>query len=377
MAGLFSNPANWELVDTLQGQEGGINPVKAAIKYTSPGAYVGDVVKDNFTGVLGTNTTSPSAVEGAMSYNPDGTVSKYINGQWVVQRESANTPQDESASTSGTSGSTPSYSSEDLAYLDNQMGLLRGMYNNIDVSRQQGEAALEDSYNKEVSGANLSRGRAIEDLNTKETDTGRQKDQAIGKVDTYARTLADSVRRRLGIASGSDSSAYQIAAPGAVARDASGKRTGVLEDYGVNFRNLDTTKKRAGEDYDGLLKELEAQRNQRKSSLYGDLEGQKQQLDSQMGSLAGERAKLLGGGYGAQRVAQQPYLDQYNQRQGTINSLFDQYRTPYSVKAVEVKAPTLRDYMVDRTKIAGSTQAQDQYAPYNNYLKKDEEEATY
>jgi hypothetical protein len=356
------NPANWAITDTLQGQEGGYtldnnwlgqfgnssssltNSNSNSVDFSNP---------TGFTGVLGTNSNNQTG--GVSGANTGGTDQSAVTG----------------GSTSGGSGGA-GYNSEDLAFIDSQIGYLQSLANDITTKYNQGKQGVESSYNKNYSEATQQRGRSLEDLKLKEEDTARGKDRAIGQVNTYARTLGDSVRRKLGMASGSDSSAYQVAAPGAIARDASGKRTGVLEDYGTNFRNLDLTKKRAETDYKSLLDSLTEQRNQKLYGLETGIADQRDQLAMQEANFVGERQKLLGGGYNRVRMAQQPYLDQINSRKASINDLFTKYNPTYDKKEVVVNAPSLRDYMVDRTQISGGGQVEDQYAPYQ--LKKKNEE---
>jgi hypothetical protein len=316
---------------------------------------------------------NPSTNEGAMYYAADGSLQTFQNGEWVTIRSVLG--DDTTTASSRTSGaSTPAYDPNDLAFVDSQLGLLRGMYADADTSYNQGLTGIENAYNKEYSDTNFERGRAVSDLDMKTQDTERGKDQALGQVDTYARTLADSVRRPLGMASGSDSSAYKIAAPGAVARDASGKREGVLEDYGTNFRNLDITKKRAKEDYDKVLTSLGDQKQAKRLGLEQGIIDQRNQISQQEANLVGERQKLLGGTYQQSRMAQQPLIDQINTRKASLTDLFNKYTPTYQKQNVVVNTPTLRDYMVDQTKVSGGNTAQEQYAPDNLPLNKEDEE---
>lgn len=221
----------------------------------------------------------------------------------------------------------------------------------ISTTRDQGLQGIGDDYNREVSGANSQRGRAMEDFNTKETDTTLAKDRALGQVNTNARTLADRVRRIIGQASGSGSSAYQFEAPNAIARDASKNRTGVVEDFGANFRDLDTSKKRAESDFEELLRSIDEQKNTRERDFRAALLEKEQGALQEVGDTAG-----------------------VNERQAQLDGLFNQYRTPYSVKPVEVKTPNLRDYTVDRSAItANNTQGQDPYSPFQSIRKKFED----
>ena len=269
-----------------------------------------------------------------------------------------------------------SYDPAAVAYYDAQRGNLERQLGRADTALSQGLTNLTNSYNSEVSKANTQRSRALEDYGIQRDDTGRAKDTALDKVNTNARTLADSLRRRIGLASGSGSSAYQIAAPGAVAREASANRTGVLENFGENYRALDLAERRAKEDFASLLDDLLRQKQSRELGLRQGIEGQKNDISSQLAQLAGQKAQATGGGYAATVAAMQPYLDQIAARESTIDSLFKQFTTPYSVKAINVQKPELRDYLVDRAAINANNEsgAQDPYAPYGNLLKREDEQ---
>lgn len=280
-----------------------------------------------------------------------------------------------SGSASG-GGAASTYDPADLAYLQDQRSRLQNQLSSSNTALNNGLTQLGDSYNKEVSGANTKRSQTLEDFAVKKEDTTRGKDQALGKVDTNARTLAESVRRRLGMASGSNSSAYQLAAPNAVARDATKNRTGVLENYGQNFRDLGTAEDRAKSEYDSLLQDLEAQRKTRESDFRASILGQQNNISNSLAEVARQEALLRGGGYNQVKSAMAPYVGEIDSRQAQIDNLFNQFRTPFSVKAVDVKAPTLRDYTVDRAAIsANGTQGESQYSPYLQFLKKQDEQS--
>lgn len=219
-------------------------------------------------------------------------------------------------------------------------------------------------------------GRALENFGIQREDTIRGKDRAIDRVDTNARVLSDSLRRRLGMASGSDSSAYQITAPGAVARDASANRTGVVESFGQNFRDLGVAEDRAKTDFEQLLEELAAQRRTAESGLRGGILETQNQIETQLADAARQRALAQGGGYTQARAASRPFETNISQRESAIDNLFNQFRNPYQMREVKVNTPQLRDYTVDRAAINSNQQtgAQDPYAPYRPAQAEEEEQ---
>lgn len=272
-------------------------------------------------------------------------------------------------------GLSNGYSAADLAYFDDQIAQLQAQKDRISTGLTQGLTNLEDSYNRNVSDQNQKRSRALEDFGVQREDTIRGKDSALDKVNTNARVLADSLRRRLGMASGADSSAYQIAAPGAVARQASGERTDVLGSYGQNERNLATAEGRAKTDFEQLLNDLSAQRRTAESGLRSGILQQQNQVDASLADAARQRSSALGGGYSAARSASAPYQQGIADRNTQIDALFNQFRNPYSINEVKVDTPQLSNYLVDRAAVNANQQSgrQDPTAPYGPQLKNEDE----
>ena len=274
----------------------------------------------------------------------------------------------------GGGGSSPSYSREDLAYIDGQLAALNNQYGRLDTTERNSLDAVEQRYNQQLGETNQARGRAIEDFNTKfqVSDQGRQK--SLGQVETNARTLADSLRRRIGMASGSGSSAYQVTAPGAVAQQASDQRANVLDDYSQNFLALETDKKRAEEDFEKALTGLSNWKNESTMGVKNDIGLKRNEITEAQGRAAGERAKLMNGGYAGIRSAMAPYEQQINERNSFLDGLYDKYASKYQAKPVQVANTQLRDYAVDKAAVADNTARgnTNETAPYRTYL--DEEE---
>lgn len=314
---------------------------------------------------------SSSSIPFSQSSNYPG---NFIGYQGSVLGANTGTNQNTTPTSSG--GSSPSYSREDLAYIDAQLAALGNQEGRLDNTLRQSLDAVLQNYNKQYSDTTGARGRAIEDFNTKfqTSDQGRQK--ALGQVETNARTLADSLRRRIGMASGSGSSAYQITAPGAVAQQASDQRSNVLDDYSQNFLALDRDKKRAEEDFNKALTELNNWRSQSEMGVQQDIGNKRNEIAAAKQQAAAEKAKLLGGGYQGIRNAMAPYEQQINERNSFLDGLYDKYASKYQAKPVQVANTQLRDYAVDNAAVAdnearGNT---NETAPYRTYL--DEEEST-
>lgn len=277
----------------------------------------------------------------------------------------------------GGGGGAPAYNPADMAYLDDQIGRLQRQHQSANSTLSSGLSRLQDSYNQQQSQTNQQRSRTLEDFALKNEDTARSKNSALGKVDTNARTLAESLRRRIGMASGSGSSAYQVTAPGAVARDASENRTGIQENFGINFRNLKQSEDRAKSDYETLLQDLEGQFKSRTSDFRASILDKQNQIDNSLSEVARQKALLRGGGYDQVKAAMSPYASAIDSRQNELDGLFDKYRTPYNVKAVEVKTPTLRDYVSKRGEIGAAQNSQQEDPFFNELLRRDDEEQAF
>jgi len=349
------NPANWSFVNNLQGQ--------ANNRPQSESGYVSGASGGGGGGGGGGAVETPFDPKWTPSANsaPANVQSGYNNGY---------------SGGGGGAAQTPSYNPADLAYLDDQQSRLERQLGRTNTYLTQGLAELMDSYNKSRTSANQQRGRELENLGLQREDTTRKKDSTLDRVNTGARTLADSLRRKIGMASGSGSSAYQIAAPGAVARQASEQRGDVMEDFGTNFRNLDLTERRANEDYNSLFESLEADKKNRERALRQGIEEQRMGVDQSLAELARQRALVQGGGYDQVKQAMSKYTDRMSARESAIDSLFNKYRTVGKFQPVKVNMPQLRDYTVDKTAVQANQQAgtQDPYAPYRPQLMDEEEQ---
>ena len=315
---------------------------------------------------------SSSSIPFSQSSNYPG---NFIGYQGSVMGASTGTNQNTTPANTG-GPSAPSYSREDLAYIDAQLAALGNQEGRLDTTLRQSLDAVLQNYNKQLGSTNQARGRAMEDFNVKGqvSDQGRQK--SLGQVETNARTLADSLRRRIGMASGSGSSAYQITAPQAVSQQASDQRANVLDDYSQNFLALDRDKKRAEEDFNNAITELGNWKSQSEMGVLQDIGNKRNEIAAARQQAAVERAKLLGGGYAGIRSAMQPYEQQINERNSFLDGLYDKYASKYQAKPVQVANTQLRDYAVDQAAVADNTARgnANETAPYRTYLDEEEQQ---
>lgn len=345
------------------------NVAKTSAKLLNPYGMQADFLKDNISTFRNRN-------DGAYGPGYTGGTGTEVRGPYNVVGAETSTPsvqQSPSTQQAGGGAVTPSVNPDDINYLNDQESLLRQQLDRAQNTQNRGYSEIAGQYDRTVNDANTSRSRALEDFGVKGQQIEQGKTKAIGQVDTNARTLADSVRRMLGMASGSGSSAYKIAAPNAIARQASQQRTGVLDNFGQNSMALDTAQKRATEDFGSLLENLKSDRLQRESEFQAGIDNERNNIEQNLAEVARQRVLAQGGGYDQVKAAIAPLQESISNRTAAIDGLFSKYATPFSVKPVTVNTPELKDYTVDRAAIGQQGSTPQQYAPYSNFLKKDEE----
>lgn len=289
----------------------------------------------------------------------------------VVQGATTNTPGGAYSEDGSAGGADSAY---ELASLAAQQNQLRDFLNSAGGQLDQGITGINDDVTRLRNKNNQDRGRTLEDFDMKTEDTQRAKDGSLDRIDTNARVQANSLRNMIGRASGSGSSAYQITAPGAVARDASIDRQGVQEDFGTNFRGLTTAKKRADEDYSFADEDITRQGNEKTRALREGVLTAQNDASASLADIERRKAALNGGNPMAAGGA---FDADVARRRQAIDSLFGQYRTPIQAKGVTVDSPTLRDYVVDPGEIGGAGQpagAPAGTSPYSSFLKRRDED---
>ena len=238
--------------------------------------------------------------------------------------------------------------------LDDQEGTLRKLLGSVGTQKTQGIQKLADSYNTEKLAGENQYGQQFED-NT------RQKMGALNKVDTNARTAANSLRRLLGLSGSANQSALKFAAPNAIARVASQERGDQIENFGLNERNITNAKQ-------NFLDDLLAKKNERESEFLKGISAQEQSLNSDLADIAGRRAQNNGGDYAAVRAARSPFQATIDSKQSEIDNLFNKYNTPFNANKT---LATLNQFNVDQAAInANRGQGGAQYSPYSQFIKR-------
>lgn len=244
--------------------------------------------------------------------------------------------------------------SETNSMLDDQDSTLRKLLGSVGTQKTQGIQKLADSYNTEKLAGENQYGQQFED-NT------RQKMGALGKVDTNARTAANSLRRLLGLSGSANQSALKFAAPNAIARVASQERGDQIENFGLNERNITQAKT-------SFLDDLLAKKKDRESEFLKGIATQEQSINSDLQDIATKRVQNNGGDYAAVRAARSPFTATIDAKQAEIDGLFNKYNTPFNANKT---LATLNQFNVDKAAInANKASGGAEYSPYAQPLRK-------
>ena len=337
-------------------------PLNTPASYQNIGTNqtVSDIDRNNYQAALKVNPL----LDAGYSYE-DITAQTGVHGNWVRDYADRTRPgygigdgggggggNVSGVSTSNSAAATPAYDPNDLAYIDGQIQRLQALLGRGGTIQAQGTEKINNSYNREKSRANTDRGVAIGRYDAQEKTATNSKDSSLRRSEQQARTLADTLRQRIGLASGSGSSAYQINAPNVVAQTAEADRTGVLESYGQNFTNLKNARDDAKTEFGRFIEDLGIDRREKQSALESGIQTNAQDTNTKLSNLASERQRLLGGSYQDSRLAQQPYEAAYNQANTNLDSIFNTYKNPTVTAApVKVKNVALGEYELDPAKL--------------------------
>jgi hypothetical protein len=203
------------------------------------------------------------------------------------------------------------------------------------------------------------------------------KEAASGTNRQNANTGYRSLAQIIGRASGTGSSAFRDLLPNVIGKDLSSKQRGVNENYGTNLANIDKAQSNYDISFQDVIDDLLRQKKSNEEKLRVGIEGQRQNINQNLGTLAGQRAQLNGGGYEAVRAAQAPTQAAIENSRNAVEGFFNEFRTPYTPKAAVAAAPDLSAYTTDRANINAQGQpGVDPNNPYASLLRRKLQGAT-
>ena len=270
-----------------------------------------------------------------------------------------------------TGGGGSGVSGADIAYLDDQAQQLRDLLNRTDVGLNQGLTQNNDEYARQLAKSEAEKARTLAGYQEQRVGQTQNKLNTYDTINKNANNGFRSLAQIIGRAAGTGSSAFQELLPNVIGTDTSSKRTEANQNYGANLQRIDKAQDQFGISFADVLDDLVRQKNNNENTLRSGIESQRQQLNSQLGTIEGQKAQARGGGYAAVKSAQQPFQDSINQSRNAVEGFFDQFRTAYTPRAAVAATPELSQYTADRSQINAQNQgAVDATNPYAALLRK-------
>jgi len=261
--------------------------------------------------------------------------------------------------------------SDTLASLADQRSQLQGLLGRTDVGLSQGLTRNENDYNTEVGGANDAKALQYGNFADKRVSNNENKQSAFGTINRNANAGYRSLAQIIGRASGTGSSAFRDLLPNVIGQDTSSKRSAANENFGRNLQGIDKAQGQYDISFESVLADLLRQKKDNEATLRTGVEGQRQGINSQLAQNAAQDAQARGGGFAAVRAASQPFQDSINSSRDTVQSFFDQFRTPFAQKQAVAPTPELSQYTTDRSVVNQQAQGGgDASNPYAQLLRK-------
>ena len=249
---------------------------------------------------------------------------------------------------------------QQVALFDQSINNTQAGINRLGTERDSSYSTVDASWQDALNQLLLGKNQA------NETYTGNKKTAAtdyVGAKNTITSQAGSSLTgllRLLGSRGAGGGTAYRTTAPGAVARDATIKRTDAGNTFGANNQALDTNWNTYLTDYNNQVSSANAQRERERGNINNAIETRRATLLQTLAQLQAQRATAAGGNPVA---AAQPYLDQAN---NVLNSVANYRVNPITYQTQAYKAPELSSYSFNPTTptYQGQRQANDYTSPY-------------
>lgn len=365
------NPANWQIVNMLQGQEssGGLfgnNLSKFGAKTYGSAANVASRSSTPSQGsVLGANDPGSMYFDSNTGRieTPDGL--RADGSAWPT------TPRQPAA---------PDYDPYELELIDGQLGNTQEGLGRLDRDYNTGVSNLLQSYNRGKIQIGNDRTQARGQYDTTRTQNEQDYTNTRSGIRQDSGNLYNSIQRLLGGMGAGRSSAARVLAPFAVGQQAAQRFGGVQEQFGRNMGALDTSWANTDRGLTEAEEKLLEDRENKQRELETGIDRNRLDLTDRLNNLQLQRGQLTGGSVASLRST----LDA---NQGTIRSILDRisanaanYQNPaLDVRRNTFNAPNLQNYNYSRFEAprlqgGGYDPRADYTNPLTGVLNRDEEE---
>ena len=273
----------------------------------------------------------------------------------------------------GSGGGGASYDTAAVAQYDQGINNANSALNRLGVQLDSGRSGIDASWQNALNQLLLSKNQGEKSYNLNKKSTADDYVSAKNTIGANAGNTLNSVLRLLGSRGAGGSSAYNIAAPGAVSRTATIQRS---EASGTNAKNnqaLDLNWGNFMTGYTNQVSSANSQREQQRQQLEAQIENSRGTLLQTLAQLAGMKASAMGGNAAG---AAQPYIDQAN---SALDRAVNFRVNPISYQTQAYEAPSLGSYNTNPAAAPtyqGQGPSSDYYSPYLSALLGKKQQAT-
>lgn len=329
---------------------------------------------------LDPNMYTVHTILGGTAYNAAGDILGTSDGYNIGDVYGSNTTSNTSTSSGTTSAysapSKPTVDANTVASLNDTITALQRLLTSSNVSKDQGLQSIDESYGNTVTAENTNEAGREGKYATQLQDNATAKDTGINQVNSGARTAYDALQRLLGIQGAGVSSASTRDVPYAVSRNATQRRTGVINTAGKNERDINTALEDVKRQHANVLTDLLSQKQDKTRTLLQGILQHQADINQQLATAVTQLGEAKGGSYTSTAGDRSQYTGAISNIQDALDNLFNQYRSPsYAPQTVNPTAVTLGKYTVDPIKIQQQAQNPNISAdllPYLALLKKDQ-----
>jgi hypothetical protein len=340
------NPANWQITDTIQGQQGGFS-LKPTSFLTASNSFTGSTpTAPNFSNPTG--YTAPKSTSTGGQANAGGAPKP--------------TPDPKPTTTTANDG----WTDYDAASAQEALGIINSAnqgLSRLSGQRTTGQNNILSGYNDQYNDVKKDFERNRDDYKNTRVQTQNDQIAAKNQINAGVRSKANSLQRLLGAYGAGSSDAAERYAPYLAARQGSQQRQELNDKFSRNLSALDTNWGRADEDYKGAFADLITQRDTQLSSYDADLLEQEAKL---RGAIAQAQASKRYAETG-DRAAAQAII---NAAQPNINNIYAQIdrlaaqKPVYQQQDVQYQAPDLQQYTYDDSNYLDAAQTPSGVSPY-------------
>lgn len=372
--GFSLNPANWSIIDQLQGQEvGPLNPNSLTSSFTSAGGTAQPTSTSNGTNYAGTPITAVESVTDTPEMTPywfNTQSGQVMDGDQQVTNLTYPSPagiqaQQQAQAKAQAQNDEKAYWQDQTDYLNSLLGSVRGKLGT-------GLSNIANKFSQTTSDINDQESKANRDYMMSRQNNEAEKQKGVQGVDNFANNSFTSLQRLLQGGNAGRSSVARDLIPTLVARSAGARRQGVYDTAGKNEMGIDIAQEDTASQLAKTRRDAEAERLAREESFKTGITQQEQDILNKLYSSTTNLDMAGGDSYETARNNRQNYRQEADSKNAYLDQLFNQYAIPaFNANPVTSKVPELSKYTVDPAKIQSQTGGvSSEFLPYLPSAKK-------